>query len=233
MTGSIGVEHSVFIDFDGTIAPVDTTDLLLEQFADPAWHAVEDEWRAGVIGSRECLARQVDLIRATPQQMDAFVREIEIDPGLPDFIALCRLHGMRATVVSDGLDRTVGAVLARFGIDVPYFANHLEWVGDDRWRLTFPHARGDCRALSGNCKCQFAEAVTGSRRILVGDGRSDFCIAERVDMVLAKGSLVAHCRSSELPHFAFTKFDEATRLLEAWLRVGHDTLDTNLVRTDE
>ncbi|MEZ5852755.1 MAG: HAD-IB family phosphatase [Hyphomicrobiaceae bacterium] len=233
MARSTGLGHSVFIDFDGTIAPLDTTDLLLERFADPAWHDVEELWRSGAIGSRECLARQVDLVRATPAEMDAFVAGIEIDPGLPGFVALCRAHGMRATVVSDGLDRTVGSVLARYGIDVPFVANHLEWIGGDRWRLTFPHARGDCRALSGNCKCQFAEAATGSRRILVGDGRSDFCIAERVDMVLAKGSLVAHCRKSGLPHFAFAQFDEATSLLAAWLEAGRQPDDNNFVHTDE
>mgnify|MGYP006150539211 CR=1 FL=1 len=38
-------------------------------------------------------------------------------------------------VVSDGLDRTVGAVLKRYGLALPYHANHLEWLGGDRWRL--------------------------------------------------------------------------------------------------
>jgi 2-hydroxy-3-keto-5-methylthiopentenyl-1-phosphate phosphatase len=53
--------------------------------------------------------------------------------------------------------------------------------------------------------------------ILVGDGRSDFCLAERADLVLAKDSLLGHCRASGLPHIAFENFDEATRLLAGWL----------------
>ncbi|MET0661478.1 MAG: MtnX-like HAD-IB family phosphatase [Steroidobacteraceae bacterium] len=207
----------VLVDFDGTIASVDTTDLLLEQFADPAWHAIEDDWKAGKIGSRECLARQIDLIRATPAEIDAFISNIEIDPGFPAFVAHCRAAGHRVTVVSDGLDRTVGAVLRQAGIDLPYFANHFAAIGEDRWRLTFPHARSDCRPLSGNCKCQFADAANGPVRIVVGDGRSDFCVAERADLVLAKSSLLRHCRSEHLPHQAFTTFDEATRLLAGWL----------------
>ena len=207
----------VFVDFDGTIAPVDTTDLLLERFADPAWQTIEEDWKAGRIGSRECLVRQIDLVRATPQELDDFVARIDIDPGFAGFIALCREQGHRVTVVSDGLDRTVGSVLQRHGFDLPFRANQLKYLGGDRWKLMFPHARSDCRALSGNCKGQFAEAAAGLVRIVVGDGRSDFCVAERADLVLAKSSLVRHCRSSNLPHFAFSIFDEATQLLAAWV----------------
>jgi 2-hydroxy-3-keto-5-methylthiopentenyl-1-phosphate phosphatase len=217
----------VFVDFDGTIAALDTTDLLLEQFADPKWHDVEEDWRAGRIGSRECLVRQIDLVRATPRQMEAFVANIEIDPDFPEFADLCRSRGLATTVVSDGLDFTVGRVLAQHGLEIPYFANHLEWVGKDRWRLTFPHARSNCRPLSGNCKCQFSDAEVGKVRIVVGDGRSDFCVAEGADLVLAKSALERHCRERNLVHYAFDGFGDATRLLAAWLderaAVGVDT----------
>lgn len=210
----------VFVDFDGTIAPLDTTDLLLEKFADPSWQEIEDDWKAGRIGSRECLVRQIDLVRASPSQLDEFFEKIEIDPGFPEFLALCQDENYAVTVVSDGLDRAVSSILSRVGISVPFYANHLEWLGADRWRLTFPHARSECRALSGNCKCRFAEAAAGGVRIVVGDGRSDFCVAEEADLVLAKSALARHCRSSELPFFAFDAFAEATDLLARWVKDG-------------
>lgn len=208
----------VFVDFDGTIAPLDTTDLLLEEFADPSWMEIEEDWKAGRIGSRECLVRQIDLVRATPARLDDYLARIDIDPGFPEFVALCHDEGYEVTVVSDGLDRAVSSILARGGIDLPFFANHLEWLGADRWRLTFPHSRSDCRALSGNCKCRFAEAATGSVRIVVGDGRSDFCVAEGADLVLAKSALARHCQASGLPYFPFETFAEATGLLAGWVR---------------
>jgi 2-hydroxy-3-keto-5-methylthiopentenyl-1-phosphate phosphatase len=211
------VKCRVFVDFDGTIATVDTTDLLLERFAAPAWRDIEDDWKAGRMGSRECMVRQIDLVRASQSQMDAFVAGIEIDPGFADFSRLCRALGHHVTVVSDGIDRTVGAVLRRHDLEMPFYANHLEWRGNDRWRLTFPHARSDCQALSGNCKCRFTEGAPRELRIVVGDGRSDFCVAGRADLVLAKSSLLDHCASADLPHFAFADFAEATRLFAGWL----------------
>jgi 2-hydroxy-3-keto-5-methylthiopentenyl-1-phosphate phosphatase len=207
----------VFVDFDGTIATVDTTDLLLERFADPAWLTVEEDWKAGRIGSRECLVRQVDLVRATPAELRDFVDGIEIDPAFSSFVDLCLESGLDVSVVSDGLDFTVGRVLRGANLELPYFANKLEYIGDSRWRLSFPHARSDCRALSGNCKCQFSDGATGKVRIVVGDGRSDFCVAEGADLVLAKSSLQKHCQENDIAHFAFNTFVDATGLLATWL----------------
>src|SRR5690606_30732785 len=84
----------VLVDFDGTIATVDTTDALLERFAEPGWHEIEAEWQAGRIGSRECLVRQIDLIKATPEAYDEFVASIQIDPGFLPFIAECKARDL-------------------------------------------------------------------------------------------------------------------------------------------
>jgi len=211
------MKFHVFVDFDGTIAPQDTTDLILERFADPAWRAIEEEWKAGRIGSRECMVRQIDLIRASEDELDAFISEIEIDPGFPDFVRLCAEGGHDLTVVSDGLDRTIGTVLRRAGLAIPFRANRLEWAGDNRWRLRFPYAKSDCSVLAGHCKCGSLEALSTVPRIVVGDGRSDFCMSMQADLVLAKGALADHCRRNGLPHQPFTDFTMATRLFADWL----------------
>jgi 2,3-diketo-5-methylthio-1-phosphopentane phosphatase len=211
------VKCRLLVDFDGTIARVDTTDLLLERFAAAAWQAIEEDWKAGRIGSRECMVRQVDLVRASPAELDHFIAGLEIDPGFPEFVAHCTRAGHKIAVVSDGLDLTVEAVLRRYHLELPFTANHLEWRGADRWRLTFPHAKSDCRALSGNCKCAFAVGGPHELSIVVGDGRSDFCVADRADLVLAKGALLDHCRARDLPHLAFADFTEATNILAGWL----------------
>ena len=213
----VRVKCRLLVDFDGTIASVDTTDQLLERFAAPAWRDIEEDWKAGRIGSRECMVRQIDLVRASQAEMDQFIAGIEIDPEFPAFAALCERLGHSVTVVSDGLDRTVEAVLRRHCLELPYYANHLEWRGDDRWRLTFPYARSDCQALSGTCKCNFMSGALRELSIMVGDGRSDFCSAGRADLVLAKDALLEHCIKADLPYIAFADFGEATEILAGWL----------------
>jgi 2-hydroxy-3-keto-5-methylthiopentenyl-1-phosphate phosphatase len=207
----------VYVDFDGTISLEDTTDVILERFADPSWQKIETEWLAGRIGSRECLAKQVDLIRATPEQLDAVCAEVPLDPHFPELVALCRSHDIVLTVISDGLDRIVSKMLTHAGVGVPVLANRLEWIGDKRWRLAFPHAYDDCRTHAGNCKCLALTEHANSLRILIGDGRSDFCAAETADLVVAKGALVEHCQTRGLPYTVFGNFAGATTLLADWI----------------
>ena len=163
------------------------------------------------------MVRQIDLVRASQSEMDDFVAGIAIDPGFPSFANLFTRLGHTVAVVSDGLDRTVSAVLRRHGLSLPYFANHLDWRGEDRWRLTFPYARSDCRPLSGNCKCNFVAETPRELTIVIGDGRSDFCVAGRADLVLAKDGLLDRCIEAELPHLAFADFGEAAEHLAGWL----------------
>ena len=207
----------VFVDFDGTIALEDTTDVILERFALPEWRLVEADWVAGTIGSRECLARQVDLMRARPCDLDAVASEIPIDPHFLDFAALCRANAIPLTVVSDGLGQVVTAMLARAGADVTVLANRLVRIGTDRWRLAFPHASEACRSAAGNCKCRALDREPGTLRILIGDGRSDFCAAQSADLVFAKGALAAHCHANGLAYQVFGNFAGAITLLAQWI----------------
>jgi 2-hydroxy-3-keto-5-methylthiopentenyl-1-phosphate phosphatase len=211
------LQARVFVDFDGTIALEDTTDVILERFALPEWRLVEADWVAGRIGSRECLARQVDLIRACPRELDEVASEIPLDPHFPDFAALCHVNAIPLTVVSDGLGQVVTTMLARAGIDVPVLANRLVRLGEDRWRLAFPHATEACRSAAGNCKCRALDREPGTLRILIGDGRSDFCAAQSADLVFAKGALAEHCQAHDLPYQVFGNFAGAITLLTEWI----------------
>lgn len=210
----------VFIDFDGTLAPGDPTDTLLDRFADRSWLQLEAEFKAGRMTSRECMARQIGLLRATPEAYDALVGSMTLDPYFKGFADLCDGHGIPMTIVSDGPDRSIEILLRKAGFDLPYFANKLEFLGGDRWKLAFPHARPDCTMVSGNCKCQFTERFPAATQIMIGDGRSDFCVSRRVDLVLAKGALAKHCEAQELSHYAIKDFRDATRLMKSWLSGG-------------
>lgn len=206
---------NILCDFDGTIATEDVTDSILSRFADPEWESIEAAWKAGAIGSRECMTRQVALIRATPEELDRHLDTIQLDRHFAGFVWLARTYGMPLTVVSDGLDYAIRALLAREGLgDLPVIANHLEPIGPDRYRLSSPHAEPSCRAASGTCKCAVASAAD-TRTILIGDGASDFCAGASVDLVFAKASLLDHCRARGLPHVACGNFAEAQTLLAA------------------
>ncbi len=200
----------LLVDFDGTIAMIDTVDALLSLHAEPLWLEIESAWLSGKIGSRDAMAAQVALLRLDATELDAFVDSVALDPGFAEFADFCVGHKLPVTVVSDGIDHVVARVLANHDLDFPVRANHLEKIGHDRWRLTFPYAAEGC--ASGNCKCR-APSNAGTYRILIGDGRSDFCAASTVDLCLAKGKLIDHCRAEGIPHVAFRDFHDVTRIM--------------------
>jgi 2-hydroxy-3-keto-5-methylthiopentenyl-1-phosphate phosphatase len=206
---------SVLVDFDGTIAVEDTTDLLLDRFADPLWRAAEADWVAGRIGSRECLSRQIDLVRASPTELQWFADGVAVDPDFVDFVATGRALGLRMVIASDGFDFLILRVLKRIGVSLPVVSNRLLAVGEDRWRAEFPHFVGDCRSQSGNCKCALF-GINPPPTVLIGDGRSDYCPAALATLVFAKKSLATHCQEDGIDHIKIDGFSDATLALRAY-----------------
>jgi len=207
----------VYVDFDGTIAPTEPTDALFDRFADPSWRAIDQAWQEGHLTSAQATAQCVALLRATPEEIADFLRTIPVDPAFPAFVDLCRLNNARVTVVSDGLDLVLRTVLGTAGIDLPCFANQLVWLGGDRWEARFPFRRPDCAFQMGNCKCAHRRRAIAAVNVMVGDGRSDFCIAERCQLVIAKGSLLRRCRENGLPPVGMLHFADACRGFARWL----------------
>lgn len=212
---------TVVCDFDGTISNVDVTDKILEAFADPQWLDIESFWKAGLIGSQECLSRQVALIQAESSDIDALVDTVEIDPHFRAFAAFCGRQDVRLVIVSDGLDRVIHRILLRHGLaDLEVFANSLV-SGEARHALLSPHQDADCCSKSGTCKCAVISDVVSDFAdgiLFVGDGRSDFCAAARMaDVVAAKSSLLAHLREIGKDCAPFTTFADVQLLLESLL----------------
>ena len=221
MTSTIGIDclrpWKILCDFDGTICTPDATDAILERLAAPAWRDIERDWRAGLIGSRDCMSRQIALVEATEREFDEVLDRIIIDPAFPMFVERCRQSGVELNIVSDGLDRAIRRILARLGLDdLPIFSNALVPDGERRWLMQSPHADAGCVSRSGTCKCALAkqgDASAGPAVLLVGDGLSDFCVAGRADFVFAKSRLLDHCRSAGIAHRAIQGFGDAVDLL--------------------
>jgi len=207
---------TILCDFDGTIAVEDVIDSLLDRYGRPGWEALEQDWRAGRIGSRECMSGQVALLDMTREELDTHLAGLWIDHAFPGFVAKARELGVPIRVVSDGLDYAIHKILGRYGLDdLPLAANHLSpATPPQRWQLTSPFQAEGC--ASGTCKCacvERARAGGAARTLLIGDGASDFCAADRVDFVFAKHRLIEHCRAAGIAYVPITGFEDALEFL--------------------
>jgi 2-hydroxy-3-keto-5-methylthiopentenyl-1-phosphate phosphatase len=194
---STGANFEVYFDFDNTITEFDVLDDLIQRFSiDDAWQGVEEEWKAGRIGSRECLERQFARVRLSAAALQAYLGTIVVDPAFGPIIGLLQAKGIEPVILSDSFTALIAPILGHNGIPpVAMFCNELRLDGD-RPVLTFPYFHAIC-SRSGNCKCShllWRERPAGTKKIYVGDGQSDICPANACEILFAKGSLLEHYR---------------------------------------
>jgi 2-hydroxy-3-keto-5-methylthiopentenyl-1-phosphate phosphatase len=196
-------EASLFIDFDGTISPVDISNTFFTRFASEDAAAAVDEWKQGLISSRDCLRREVDAYQGDFERLKEFSRRQPIDPGFTALREECLRRGIDVFVVSDGLDFYIEPFLAAHGVTVDLYSNRLV-IENGRPALIFPYYNEDCGTCA-NCKSSHVEREKrkGKLTIYVGDGLSDKCAVSKADVVFAKGELKRYCNTNNIKHFAF------------------------------
>jgi 2-hydroxy-3-keto-5-methylthiopentenyl-1-phosphate phosphatase len=192
---SVRPNFEVYFDFDNTITKFDVLDDVIQRFSvNEEWKGVEEEWRVGRIGSRECLERQFAHVRILAGDLAAYLRTVPIDPAFGPIVELLHRKKIEPVIVSDSFTAFIAPILAHNGIPpLPTFCNELRLEGA-RPVVTFPFFHAIC-SRSGNCKCSHLlkrERPSGTRKIYVGDGQSDICPANVCEILFAKGSLLEH-----------------------------------------
>lgn len=206
------------VDFDGTISVKDTIDAMLEQFADPSWQDIEHEWLDGKITAVECMARQIDMVKADHMTLENFFRGIQLDASfLPFYNHVTRFA--KLVIASDGLDHAIKVAMRNTGWpEIPVYSNHLNFIPQGI-KITYPLRKDDCTGGNGMCKCAVAKSLAVDSLgpiILIGDGKSDACISAMADIVFAKGSLIKHCEKNEIKHHKFQTFADVLAIIKQW-----------------
>lgn len=208
------------LDFDGTVSQTDVLDELILRFAvNDSWKKLEREWQNGVIGSYECLTKEFDLLRVQPDQLEAFLDQVPLDPGVGRLLKLLSAFEVPVAVLSDGVDLFINRLLGRLGVGpVAVRANTIAQHGD-RIRLLCPNSSPICEVAAAHCKCKSAMMLhqPGRLTIYIGDGRSDLCPARKAGLVFAKSTLAVSLAREAIPYLSFdTLHDVADTLSLMW-----------------
>lgn len=206
------------IDFDGTLSVRDTVDAMLERFAGPEWETVEQEWLDGHITAVQCMQKQLRMVEADHVTLENFFRGIQLDASfLPFYRHVSQFS--EVAIVSDGLDHAIKVAMKNAALpELPVFANKLHFVPDGI-DISWPHRNASCGAGNGVCKCAVARDLAqdaGGPVVLIGDGKSDACLARSADVVFAKGSLVRHCEQERIAYHRFQTFADVLAKVRKW-----------------
>lgn len=200
----------VFFDFDNTLTLFDVLDDVIKRFAvDQEWVAFEEAWKAGEIGSHECLKGQLRSVRVTKKKLLRYLSRIKIDPHFRDFFSLLKREGIRPVILSDSFQSIIEVILKNNGIKgLKVYANRLRF-NHDRLIPFFPYRNNRC-GLCGHCKKKnlLKKSIRDKMIIYIGDGLSDICPAEHADLVFAKWNLLKHFRKKKRLCVAFNTIED-------------------------
>jgi 2-hydroxy-3-keto-5-methylthiopentenyl-1-phosphate phosphatase len=209
------IVSALVIDFDGTICPQDVSEEILDAFAPPEWWDIDLEFQRGDIGSRECVARQAELLEGSQRAMLDFALErYRLEPSFPPFVRWANGTGIEVTVASDGFGFYVEPMLRAAGLeDLTVLTNDLVLDGESP-RFAFPNGHPVCVGC-GTCKMRAVIERRASGLVgFVGEGHTDRYGALYADVVFAKKHLVEICRRDGVPFLPWETFDDVRNGIE-------------------
>ena len=204
-------EFCILSDFDGTITDKDGLYTFIETYAADGWQKIEQDWAKGKISSKECLIEEFKLVPNLSENLiENFVKTLGIDPFVTDFINNLRRKNIDFYIVSDGIDYFIDRILAKYNIkNVNIISNHAEFKNGN-FEITFPNDSSECVNNAGTCKCAILKKLKNEYKkiIYIGDGVSDFCVANKADVLFAKSKLKKYCDEKSLPYNQFKTFED-------------------------
>ena len=204
---------TVFCDFDGTITPVDTFDLLMEDTCGEVWHRLKADLLCFRVTLREAMEQLGAVL--TAQHLAAMERRMATfapRPGFLPFLNAMDQAGIPVVVVSGGFLPLVEAVLLKHrhrfkaviaGLPVPQ--NH----GGTRHHVHSPYSSEEELVA----KALVMEAYGQGHTIAVGDGITDVRMAEAADTVFARDVLAELLTERGIHFHPWRDFDDVLRLL--------------------
>ncbi len=210
-----GSNYKVFFDFDNTITTIDILDDIIQRFSiNDGWVKLEEDWKAGKIGSKECLEGQLKFTRVAKQDFIKYLKTIKIDPHFRVLIANLKKRNIAFAITSDSFSFVIKSVLENNGIKgIKIYSNRLRFY-KDRLIPLFPYFDKNCPRCAN---CKKSHLLNGGKKdkmiVYIGDGRSDICPAEHADVVFAKASLLKHFRDRKMECVEFKDLGDVDKTL--------------------
>jgi alpha-galactosidase len=223
VTASAARRLAVFCDFDGTFLIQDVGSGLAQKYIPERRELLWGRFESGELTPWDYAQELLDGFVLPEDVLDAFLEEIELDPGAEALVAWCSERDVPFQVLSDGFDRNVEKLQSIHRIDFDYRANRLVYR-KGAWSVTPGHPDLRCGCGTGTCKgriiSDFRESHPNALCVHIGNGRvSDLCGARAADLTFArrgeKHTLAAALLERGEPFVAFESLLEVVACLEA------------------
>ena len=198
-------------DFDGTITDRDGLYMFIKSYAKGDWEKIERDWAEGKISSKDCLIKEFKLVPNLSEQLVAkFIKTINIDINFKKFYNYISDLDIPFYIVSDGVDYFIEKILAKYNLNgLNIISNHGEFQGKI-FKWSFPNDSINCKNNAGTCKCEIISELRKlyDKIIYIGDGVSDYCVADKADILFAKQRLLQYCKDKKINCIEYNDFSD-------------------------
>lgn len=196
-------------DFDGTITKRDGLYTFIKKYAKGDWEKIEQDWADGKISSKECLIEEFKLVPDLSEELiENFVQTLGIDEHFIEFYNYIKQKKIDFYIVSDGIDYFIDRILSKYGLqNLNIVSNHGEFVNEE-FILSFPNDNINCKNNAGTCKCKIINDLRKEylKICYIGDGVSDYCVADKADILFAKSRLANYAEENRLKYILYNNF---------------------------
>jgi 2,3-diketo-5-methylthio-1-phosphopentane phosphatase len=210
---------ALLIDYDGTIAQTDVSDVVMAEYVTGGWEAEVAAYDAGQMGSRRLMTLEMAMVDSEPADLLATAAAQPHDAGFVPFVRRAQAADIPIEIVSDGFGFFIEPALVALGVpELPIVTARTTFDGR-RASIDYPFGNPRC-LVCGTCKRErvLAHRAAGRRVVFIGNGESDRYAAGYSDVVFAKHSLVRICLEAGWPFQRWTEFRE----IDAWLMATLD-----------
>ncbi len=204
-------QFCILSDFDGTITLKDGLYSFIEKYAKGDWQKIEQDWANGKINSKECLIEEFKLVPNLSEELiSEFIDTLGIDETFIDFYNQINVKNIDFYIVSDGIDYFIKQILKKYKLEnVKIISNHGEFRGEF-FEITFPNDFSSCINNAGTCKCKILSDLKQEYEtiIYIGDGVSDYCVANKADILYAKSKLMDYCIKNRIKYQPYKSFND-------------------------
>lgn len=204
-------------DFDGTMARGEFYLLVKQHLVPPGTPDYWGEYLAGRLTHFKALQLLFAAIRATPEEMLATTRRMDVDPALHEAVARLRATGWDVVIASAGCEWYIRRLLADHDVDVTLYANPGSFDPAHGLTMDYPVGSRFFSADNGIDKAAIVrDALNRYERVaFAGDGRPDAPAAMLVPPArrFARGWLAGHLTTEHVPFRGFEWWSEIARML--------------------
>ncbi len=202
----------VFCDFDGTITEQETLARVFSKFAPETWRPIREDLTSGKISVREAVTKTINSIDSSYYgDILDYTLNFSIRPGFETLLDFLNSRHVPMVVLSGGIR---GMVETRLGNLIKrmhsIFAADVDTSG--QYLRTNSAYEGKTELVD---KVRVMNFFNAKEQIAIGDGITDFNMAQAADLVFARGGLARFMFENNIPYVSWSDFFDIRDYLQA------------------